>query len=67
MKNELLADALVTLRRAGFEPRVVRSRHWKISWVDERGRTRLLVVSFSPGDRPARTRSRATLRRLLAP
>jgi hypothetical protein len=31
MKNELLADALIILRQAGIEPRVVRSRHWKIS------------------------------------
>ena len=65
MKNDLLADALATLRRAGIEPRLTQSRHWKLTWIDQRGRTRLLVVSFSPGDRRARARSRATLRRLL--
>jgi hypothetical protein len=67
MKHELLEDALIILRQAGIEPRVIRGRHWKISWLDEGGRTRLLVVSFSPGTRNARAKSRATLRRLLAP
>jgi hypothetical protein len=66
MRNELLEEALVTLRQAGFEPRVVRNRHWKISWVDQRGRTRLLTVAHTPGGHKARTRSRAILRRLLA-
>jgi hypothetical protein len=66
MKNELLEDALVMLRQAGIEPHVVRSRHWKLSWTDDRGRRRLLVVAFTPSDRRARFRSRATLRRLLA-
>ena len=47
MKNELLADALALLRRAGVEPQVTRSRHWKLSWIDRHGRARLLVVSFS--------------------
>jgi hypothetical protein len=66
MRNELLEEALVTLRQADFEPRVVRNGHWKISWTDQRGRTRVLVVASSPSDRRARLQSRNTLRRLLA-
>jgi hypothetical protein len=66
MRNELLEEALVTLRQAGFEPRVVRNRHWKITWIDQRGRTRVLVVAFTPSNRRARLQSRNTLRRLLA-
>ena len=66
MRNELLEEALATLRQAGFEPRVVRNRHWKITWVDQHGRTRMLVVAFSPSNRRARVQSRNTLRRLLA-
>jgi hypothetical protein len=65
MRNELLEEALLTLRQAGFEPRVVRNRHWKISWTDQCGRTRVLIVAFTPSDRRARVRSRNTLRRLL--
>jgi len=67
MKNEILADALATLRRAGIEPRVIRNRHWKVSWTDQCGRTRLLTISFSPSSRHARVKSRAILRRLLTP
>jgi len=67
MKNELLADALTMLRQAGIEPRVTRNKHWKLSWVDRNGRTRLLIVAFSPSHYRARAESRATLRRLLAP
>lgn len=67
MKNELLEDAIETLRQAGFEPHVVRNRHWKVSWIDQHGRTRMLVVAYSPSSSRARLRSRATLRRLLAP
>jgi hypothetical protein len=66
MRNELLDEALATIRAAGFEPNIVRSRHWKIRWVDRQGRTRLLVVAFTPGGRKARMQSRAILRRLLA-
>jgi hypothetical protein len=56
-----------TLRKAGIEPHVARGKHWKISWIDQRGRVRLLVVAFSPSNQRARAQSRATLRRLLAP
>ncbi len=66
MRNEILEEALTTLRQAGFEPRVVRNRHWKVSWVDQHGRTRVLIVAFTPSNRRARLRSRNTLRRLLA-
>jgi hypothetical protein len=65
MRNELLDEAVEMIRAAGFEPRIVRSRHWKISWIDQQGRTRLLVIAFTPGKRQARTQSRAILRRLL--
>jgi hypothetical protein len=67
MKNELLNEALGMIRTAGFRPRVVRNRHWKVSWVDRRGHTGHLVIVFSPRDRRARTQWRAVLRRLLAP
>jgi hypothetical protein len=66
MKNELLDEALAMIRAAGYEPNTARSRHWKISWVDQQGRTRLLVVAYTPSGRKARAQSRATLRRLLA-
>lgn len=66
MKNPILDEALVMIRAHGFEPRVVRNRHYKVSWLDRYGRTRLLVISFSPSDRRAQMQSRALLRRLLA-
>ena len=62
MRNELLDEALATIP----QPNIVRSRHWKISWVDRQGRIRLLVVAFTPGGRKARMQSRAILPRLLA-
>jgi hypothetical protein len=64
-KNELLTEALGMLRQAGFEPRVVRNRHWKVTWTDQYGRTRMLIVAFSPSKRRARLQSRNTLRKLL--
>ena len=67
MKNELLNEALGMIRAAGFRPSVVRNRHWKVSWVDQRGHMRRLVIAFSPSDRRAQTQARAVLRRLLAP
>jgi hypothetical protein len=65
-KNELLTEALTMLRQAGFEPCVVRNKHWKVTWTDQRGRTRMLIVAFTPSNRRARVQSRNTLRRLLA-
>jgi hypothetical protein len=53
MKNELLSEALTMIRAHGFKPNVARNRHWKVSWVDQQGRTRLLVIAFSPSDRRA--------------
>ncbi len=66
MRHQILEEALDTIRAAGFEPSVVRGKHWKVSWVDRSGRVRLLVVSFSPSARRTRVQSRTTLRRLLA-
>jgi hypothetical protein len=65
MKHDLLNEAIETIRAYGFNPCVARKRHWKVSWVDQQGRTRLLVISFSPSDYRARMQSRAVLRRLL--
>jgi hypothetical protein len=65
MKNELVDEALSLIRAAGFEPNIVRGRHLKIYWVDHLGHTQCLVVSYTPSDWRARTRSRAVLRRLL--
>jgi hypothetical protein len=67
MRNELLEDALATLRQAGIKPQMVRNRHIKLSWIDQQGRRRCLVVALSPSDHRARRQSRAVLRRLLAP
>jgi hypothetical protein len=67
MRHELLEDALKTIRAAGFKPTVVRNSHWKIRWLDRRGRKQMLIVAFSPSDYRARAQSRAILRRLLAP
>jgi hypothetical protein len=66
MKNELLEDALEMVRAAGFEPSVTCNRHWKVGWTDRQGRTRLLVIAFTPSNKRARVQSRAILRRLLA-
>jgi hypothetical protein len=66
MKHEILEEALSTIRAAGFEPSIVRNRHWKISWIDRRGRKQVLTVAASPSDYRARVQSRALLRRLLA-
>jgi hypothetical protein len=65
MRNDLLNDALATIRDAGFEAHVVRNRHNKIYWTDEQGRRHCLVVSVTPSDWRARLRSRSILRRLL--
>jgi hypothetical protein len=61
----MLDEALTTIRAAGFEPNVARNRHWKVSWTDGRGRTRILVIAFTPSNRRARAQSRSILRRLL--
>jgi hypothetical protein len=65
MKHEILEEALTAIRAAGFEPRLVRNRHYKVSWIDRRGRKQTLIVSFSPSDYRTRAQSRALLRRLL--
>jgi hypothetical protein len=64
--DEILKEAVEMVRAAGFEPSITRSRHYKVSWVDQYGRTRLLVVAFSPSKQRAQVQSRAILRRLLA-
>jgi hypothetical protein len=64
--NEILAETLATLRAAGFEPRVdTHSRHFKVKFTDRCGRTRLIVVSHTPGTSFALHRSRALVRRIL--
>jgi hypothetical protein len=65
MRSELLDEAIEMIRAAGFKPRVVRNRHWKIDWVDQHGRRQRLVIALSPSDHRARWQSRATLRKLL--
>jgi len=65
MKHEILEEALTAIRAAGFDPSVVRNRHWKVTWIDLRGRKQVLIVAFSPSDHRARVQSRALLRRLL--
>jgi hypothetical protein len=66
MKNKILEDVVAMLHQASIGPRLIRNRHWKLTWTDQHGRTRMLVVAFSPNSRRARTQSRATLRKLLA-
>jgi hypothetical protein len=65
MKHDLLDEALRTIEESGFEPHVVRNRHFKIIWTDRDGRRRCLVVSVSPSDHRAGLNARAMLRRLL--
>jgi hypothetical protein len=65
MKNEALDEAIKIIRAAGFQPRIVRNRHWKVNWIDQRGRRQSLVMAISPSDWRARWQTRATLRRLL--
>jgi hypothetical protein len=65
MRHELLDEALTTIRAAGFVPSVARNKHFKVSWTDQQGRTRLLVIAFSPSDYRPRAKSGAVLRRLL--
>ena len=65
MRNDLPDEAVEMIRAAGFEPCVVRNRHWKVQWADQQGRRHCLVVAFSPSDRRARLQSRTLLRRLL--
>jgi hypothetical protein len=48
MRNDLLDEAVEMIRAAGFEPCVVRNRHWKVHWADQQGRRHCLVVAFSP-------------------
>jgi hypothetical protein len=66
MKHEILEEALSAIRASGFEPNIVRNRHFKVCWIDRRGRKQILIVAFSPSDYRAREQSRALLRRLLA-
>jgi hypothetical protein len=47
MKNELLDEALSTIRAAGFEPSLVCNRHWKISLTDRHGRMHCLAIARS--------------------
>jgi hypothetical protein len=67
MKNDLLTDALIAIRAAGYEPSVAngRHKHIKVSWMDREGRRRCLVVSRTPSNRRAHHNSRSVLRRLL--
>ena len=65
MRNDLLNEALEMIRAAGFEPDIAHNRHWKISWIDQRGQRQCLVVASSPSDRRARLGSRSVLRKLL--
>ena len=64
-KSELLRETLSTLRQHGSEPRVVQSKHFKIRWQDQAGRSRCLVLSSSPSCPFAIKKNRAVLRRLL--
>jgi hypothetical protein len=63
MANELLDDALTTLKAHGFKPRIVQGKHYKIRW-DANGRTQTFIVARSPSNSyRAIHQSRATLRR----
>ena len=63
--NQLLLETLAAVRAAGFEPRVERNRHLKISFIDAQQRRRVIVVSNSPSCPFAIKRNRALLRRIL--
>jgi hypothetical protein len=34
------------IRASGYRPNVMHGRHWKVSWVNQQGRTRLLVIAL---------------------
>jgi hypothetical protein len=63
--NQLLRETLATLRNAGFEPRVERRRHVKVSFVDAQQRKCVVILSCSPSNRHAAKRNRSLLRRIL--
>jgi hypothetical protein len=63
-KNEILDEAISTIRAAGFTPQVTCNGHWKVR-TDQHGRPQRLIVSSSPSDRRAGRKVRAQLRRLL--
>jgi hypothetical protein len=63
--DELVHDAIVTLRKHGLTPTVSNGgKHLKVRWVDQ-GRRYTLIVPASPSDYRTRANSRAILRRLL--
>jgi hypothetical protein len=65
MNRAAVRDAVVLLRAHGFAPSVSNGgKHIKVRWVDH-GRRFTLVVSRSPSNRHAQTKSLALLRRLL--
>ena len=37
------------IRACGYRPNVMHGRHWKVSWVNQQGRTRLLVIALCEG------------------
>ena len=45
-ETELLDEALTMIRACVYRPNVVQGRHWKVSWVNQQGRTRLLVIAL---------------------
>ena len=64
-KNDLLEDAVETIRAAGFEPSVTRGRHFKVQWQDQHGRGCCSVLSVSPSDQRAHHQSKSILKKLL--
>jgi len=64
--NDLVREAVETLLAHGFAPTVSNGgKHMKVGWVGGCGRRFTLVISRSPSDYRARTKSRALLQRLL--
>jgi hypothetical protein len=67
MRNAPLNEAVTAIRAAGFEPHLVRNKHWKVFWLDEHGRRRCIVMADTSSDWRAQANMRSTLRRLLKP
>jgi hypothetical protein len=63
-RNQLITEALVMIKAAGYEPGVKINRHVKITWV-QGGRLRVLVCSLTPSDWRAIRKVRSDVRRLL--
>jgi hypothetical protein len=62
--NDVIKNAVKMITDAGYRPRVVRGKHYKIKWKQNE-KLQTFVCPVSPSDWRAIHRSRSVLRRLL--